>query len=115
MRLTSIQLLVVAAMLWWRSGGGVASAAAGTASSTTRAPRKGLTGVSGRPLIKGPAGSADVPLVYGYALERKYDHSPEAFTQGLEFDRSCRQAAGGKQECEDVLWESTGKTNEPSF
>lgn len=49
------------------------------------------------------------PLIYQYTIERELDHSPEAFTQGLEFDRSCHKDAQGKRQCEDVLWESTGE------
>jgi hypothetical protein len=48
------------------------------------------------------------PRVYTYSIERELDHSPEAFTQGLEFDRSCQRNDVGKEECTDILWESTG-------
>lgn len=58
-------------------------------------------GASGR-------GRLGEPRVYAYSIERELDHSPEAFTQGLEFDRSCQRNDVGKEECTDILWESTG-------
>jgi hypothetical protein len=64
-------------------------------------------GASGR-------GKATDPRVYTYSIERELDHSPEAFTQGLEFDRSCQRNAVGTEECTDILWESTGVVKEPA-
>ena len=32
-----------------------------------------------------------------------YPHDPNAFTQGLEYDKSCNATA-----CQDIFWESTG-------
>jgi hypothetical protein len=51
-----------------------------------------------------------VPAVYGYSIVAEFKHSPEAFTQGLEFDQACSTPAGrGGVLCEDVYWESTGQ------
>ena len=47
------------------------------------------------------------PRLYGYKVAATFPHDPQAFTQGLEYDRVC-SGAGGKQRCDDVLWESTG-------
>ena len=48
-------------------------------------------------------GASDAPAVYTYTLVAEFPHDPQAFTQGLQFDRAC---GGGS--CRDVLWESTG-------
>lgn len=50
------------------------------------------------------------PDLYGYRVVREFPHQPDAFTQGLEFERRCEQtSADGKAgQCRDVLWESTG-------
>lgn len=56
------------------------------------------------------------PEVYGYKIAAEFKHSPEAFTQGLEFDRACSTPAGGGTKiCEDVYWESTGLNGESSL
>lgn len=56
------------------------------------------------------------PKVYGYSIAAEFEHSPEAFTQGLEFDRACSTpAGGGAKVCEDVYWESTGLNGESSL
>lgn len=57
-----------------------------------------------------------VPAVYGYSIVAEFKHSPEAFTQGLEFDQACSTPAGrGGVLCEDVYWESTGLNGQSSL
>lgn len=57
----------------------------------------------------GAGGGAPVggPRLYGYKVAATFPHDPQAFTQGLEYDRVCSGAAGEEQ-CDDVFWESTG-------
>lgn len=96
------QLLIVAGMAWRHH-----SAAAQPAVKDSAA-RDGPLAATAGSSIRGKAGQ---PRVYTYSIERELEHSPEAFTQGLEFDRSCQRNAVGTEECTDVLWESTGAAN----
>lgn len=41
-------------------------------------------------------------LSNGQALQT-YPHDPDAFTQGLEYQRACNRTG-----CQDIFWESTG-------
>ncbi|MEW5318612.1 MAG: hypothetical protein WDW38_009822 [Sanguina aurantia] len=45
------------------------------------------------------------PLLWSYDTVAEYPHDPNAFTQGLTFDRECSDSS---QQCFDVFWESTG-------
>lgn len=90
------QLLVAAGMTWQHH---FSSAARITAEAAAPDRLQASRTVRGKPRQ---------PKVYTYSIERQLDHSPEAFTQGLEFDRSCQRNDAGTEECTDVLWESTG-------
>ena len=60
-------------------------------------------GMSGsRPSIApaGPSPSSSGPQLYSYAIVDTYPHDPNAFTQGLDYDKVNGQ---------DVFWESTGR------
>lgn len=98
--LSAAQTLVVVGMVWRRHSAGLA-----TVSTQPPAAHRSTKAASGT----APGGGQQEPLIYQYTIERELEHSPEAFTQGLEFDRSCHKDGGAKQKCEDVLWESTGK------
>lgn len=99
--LHAMQLLVVAGMTWRHHFDGAASTTADSAATD-----RPLAGSSTR-------GKPGQPKVYTYSIERQLEHSPEAFTQGLEFDRSCQRNEAGTEECTDVLWESTGDWRSP--
>ena len=45
------------------------------------------------------------PRLQTYHIARVLPHDPDAFTQGLEFDKICDNSTG---DCKDVFWESTG-------
>mmetsp|Transcript_27745 Transcript_27745/g.70722 ORF Transcript_27745/g.70722 Transcript_27745/m.70722 type:complete len:285 (-) Transcript_27745:299-1153(-) len=49
--------------------------------------------------------SSQPPKIAGYSVIAEYPHDPQAFTQGIQFDRSCDNDS---KECCDVFWESTG-------
>ena len=50
------------------------------------------------------AGSRKQPRLHSYDIKAVYPHNPNAFTQGLEFEKLCNPPGN----CTDVLWESTG-------
>lgn len=41
-----------------------------------------------------------------YSIIQTYPHDPNAFTQGLEYDRICNSTDASS--CQDIFWESTG-------
>jgi len=46
---------------------------------------------------------------YSFEIVKAYPHDHTAFTQGLEYEYSCkRQEFGHGMKCQDILWESTG-------
>jgi hypothetical protein len=47
----------------------------------------------------GGSTAAQPPKVYTYKVVKEFPHDPEAFTQGLQYDRLCQDKQGGKQEC----------------
>lgn len=50
------------------------------------------------------ASSRKQPRLHSYDIKAVYPHNPNAFTQGLEYEKLCFSAAN----CTDILWESTG-------
>ncbi|KAL6757368.1 glutamine cyclotransferase-domain-containing protein [Haematococcus lacustris] len=44
------------------------------------------------------------PAVLGYRVVQEFNHDPNAFTQGLEYDSQC----DNRGNCTDIFWESTG-------
>jgi hypothetical protein len=92
-------VLVVASVAWRHHS--VAAQPSARKSAGKHGDLVATAGVTGR-------GKLGKPRVYTYSIERELDHSPEAFTQGLEFDRSCKRDDVGREECTDILWESTG-------
>ena len=51
------------------------------------------------------AGDPQATQLYDYKVVKEYPHDPDAFTQGLEFDRRCDSG----NYCRDIFWESTGR------
>eukprot|EP00208_Stichococcus_sp_RCC1054_P005758 CAMPEP_0206141564 /NCGR_PEP_ID=MMETSP1473-20131121/13375_1 /ASSEMBLY_ACC=CAM_ASM_001109 /TAXON_ID=1461547 /ORGANISM="Stichococcus sp, Strain RCC1054" /LENGTH=324 /DNA_ID=CAMNT_0053536179 /DNA_START=227 /DNA_END=1201 /DNA_ORIENTATION=+ len=60
-------------------------------------------------------GRGENPKLYSYTVVATFPHDPQAFTQGLEFDQTCSKVPGGKKECHDILWESTGMNGDSSL
>ena len=52
------------------------------------------------------AGSRKQPRLHSYDIKAVYPHNPNAFTQGLEYEKLCSPTGN----CTDILWESTGET-----
>ena len=50
-------------------------------------------------LLRTGAQTPSVPQLYGYTMIKEYPHDPDAFTQGLDFDRNATL---------EFFWESTG-------
>lgn len=50
-----------------------------------------------------PQPTFNTTSLLGYSITQIYPHDPNAFTQGLEYDKICN-ATG----CQDIFWESTG-------
>lgn len=48
------------------------------------------------------------PTILTYSKVAEYPHDPDAFTQGLEYDRSCKTDSSSVEKCSDIFWESTG-------
>lgn len=48
------------------------------------------------------------PNLFTYNVVAEYPHDPEAFTQGLEFERRCKDKPSPASACRNILWESTG-------
>ena len=73
------------------SNGGTGSSDAGGSTGTDNGSGAGTNG--------GGSTAAQPPKVYTYKVVKDFPHDPEAFTQGLQYDRLCQDKQGGKQEC----------------
>ena len=49
-------------------------------------------------------GSRKQTKVHSFEIKATYPHNPNAFTQGLEYEKICTST----DNCTEVLWESTG-------
>lgn len=85
---------------------GTGAAAAGGLPLKDAAGAAAVQGTGATAQGTGAAAAAVQPTVHGFKVVRELPHDPLAFTQGLEFGRSCPDGASGA--CADVLWESTG-------
>ena len=56
-------------------------------------------------VIAAAQSSTSLPRLYAFTIRQTYQHDPDAFTQGLEYDQLCSSEGN----CTDVLWESTGR------
>ncbi|GAB4818412.1 hypothetical protein N2152v2_005458 [Parachlorella kessleri] len=113
-------IAVLAAVVWAGSllagSGGAAATGTGAqhnpataargrvAQQQQRSSRSSSSSSGGGPGGGGHAGLAG-PELLTYKVVQEFPHDPEAFTQGLQYDRAC--AADGFS-CKDILWESTG-------
>lgn len=57
-----------------------------------------------RPASAAPAVHSAAPEVFRYRIVSEHWHDPKAFTQGLEYGRTCSKQGN----CTDFFWESTG-------
>ncbi|KAL6781922.1 hypothetical protein ACKKBF_B09965 [Auxenochlorella protothecoides x Auxenochlorella symbiontica] len=61
-----------------------------------------------RPASAAPAAHSAAPQVFRYRIVSEHWHDPKAFTQGLEYGRTCSKEGN----CTDFFWESTGMYGE---
>ncbi|KAG2423835.1 hypothetical protein HXX76_014995 [Chlamydomonas incerta] len=52
------------------------------------------------------------PVLWTYSVVAEYPHDHKAFTQGLQFDRTCDNSS---KVCYDIFWESTGLNGQSSI
>mmetsp|Transcript_19288 Transcript_19288/g.41693 ORF Transcript_19288/g.41693 Transcript_19288/m.41693 type:complete len:293 (+) Transcript_19288:89-967(+) len=55
---------------------------------------------------------AQTPQLFTYEVENEYPHDQTAFTQGLQYERSCDNIT---RQCQEYFWESTGLYGQSSI
>ena len=106
---------MLAAVVWagtWLAGSGSTAASTGAPHQRAAAARDRGTQQQQQRSRSSSSGGGDRsqdgqagPELLTYKVVNEFPHDPEAFTQGLQFDRACE---GDGSSCKDVLWESTG-------